>query len=137
MLVFITRLPVVLLPAYFLSNWTWHQSKPRGKEGKRSSERVTPSSYSIFFVTALNTTPQPLLVPSHPQVNIPQGFTDGIQQELDKVTANEGLIRTAVTVLQHSMHNLGAVTNKLNVDLISQRHRLDRLGTRVSEYSKF
>ena len=55
-----------------------------------------------------------------------------MQREIHKVAANEGLIRTALTVLQDSMTNLSTVTNKLKLDMITQKHKLDSLATRVS-----
>lgn len=55
-----------------------------------------------------------------------------MQREIDKVAVNEGLIRTALTVLQDSMTNLSTVTNKLNLDMITQKHKLNSLATKVS-----
>ena len=86
----------------------------------------------ISLQTALNTTgtqtpPQPPL----PQASKPGG-ADGLQRELDRLSANEDLIRTSVTVLQNTMHSLTTAANKLNLDMVTQKHKFNSLMLYVS-----
>ena len=52
--------------------------------------------------------------------------------ELDKATANDGLVRTALTVLQNSVHNITMETNKLNLDVINHKQKINQLESKVS-----
>ena len=83
-----------------------------------------------FFniITVLNSTSHP---PPPPQVS-GQGGADGLQRQLDRLNANEGLIRTSITVLQNNMHGLTAAANKLNLDMVTQKHKLENLAFKVS-----
>ncbi|KAK2547673.1 Pulmonary surfactant-associated protein D [Acropora cervicornis] len=61
------------------------------------------------------------------------GNTDKLYHELDKATANDGLVRTALTVLQDSLHNITMETNKLNLDVINHKQQIDRLESKVKK----
>ena len=88
----------------------------------------------ISLQTVLNTTETTVTLkppPPLPQVT-KQGEADGLQRELDKLTTNEDLIRTSITVLQNTMHSLTAATNKLNLDMVKQKHQFDSFMFNVS-----
>lgn len=88
------------------------------------------SLQTVLNTTDTTVTPKPP-PPPVPQVT-KQGEADGLQQELDKLTANEDLIRTSITVLQNTMHSLTAATNKLNLDMVTQKHKFDSFMFNVS-----
>lgn len=88
----------------------------------------------ISLQTALNTTvtqtpPPPLLSKVSKQ-----GGAAGLQRELDRLIANEDLIRTSITVLQNTMHSLTAAANKLNLDMVTQKHKFNSFMFNVSSY---
>ena len=86
-------------------------------------------AHLIFFLTtALNMTERPT---TYITIRKP-GNTDKIYHELNKATANDGLVRTALTVLQDSVHNISMETNKLNLDVINHKQQIDQLESKVS-----
>lgn len=60
------------------------------------------------------------------------GNIDKMYHELDKATANDGLVRAALTVLQDSVHNITMETNKLNLHVINHKQQIDQLESKVS-----
>ena len=86
-------------------------------------------AHPIFFLTtALNITERPT---TYITIRKP-GNTDKIYHELNKATANDGLVRTALTVLQDSVHNISMETNKLNLDVINHKQQINQLESKVS-----
>ena len=94
----------------------------------------------ISLQTALNTTvtqkPLPPPPPPPPPEVSKQGEADGLQRELDRLTANEDLIRNSITVLQNTMHSLTAAANKLNLDMVTQKHNFNSLMLKVSSHGE-
>ena len=90
----------------------------------------------ISLQTALNTTvtQKPLPPPPPPPQVSKQGEADGLQRELDRLTANEDLIRNSITVLQNTMHSLTAAANKLNLDMVTLKHNFNSLMLKVSSH---
>ena len=62
------------------------------------------------------------------------GNIDKMYHELDKATANDGLVRAALTVLQDSVHNITMETNKLNLHVINHKQQIDQLESKVSRW---
>lgn len=95
----------------------------------------TFSLQTVLNTTETTVTPKPVTPkPPPPPLSkvTKQGEADGLQRELDKLTANEDLIRTSITVLQNTMHSLTAATNKLNLDMVTQKHKFDSFMFNVS-----
>lgn len=82
-------------------------------------------------MTVPSATSRPPPPPPPPQV-IKQGGADGLKQQLDRLNANEDLMRNSITVLQNTMHSLTAAANKLNLDMVTQKHKLENLVLKVS-----
>ena len=89
--------------------------------------------HPIFFLTtALDTTKRPT---AYITVSTKPGNTDKMYHELDKARANDGLVRTALTVLQNSVHNITMETNNLNLDVINHKQKINQLESKVSRWS--
>lgn len=93
--------------------------------------KTYPLAHPIFFLTtALNMTERPT---TYITIRKP-GNIDKMYHELDKATANDGLVRAALTVLQDSVHNITMETNKLNLHVINHKQQIDQLESKVSRW---
>ena len=92
--------------------------------------KTYPLAHPIFFLTtALNMTEKPT---TYITIRKP-GNIDKMYHELDKATANDGLVRAALTVLQDSVHNITMETNKLNLHVINHKQQIDQLESKVDD----